>query len=315
MASAVCAAVASGVGGYVWYEGQRQPLLEIYVFALKSGQAVFVRTPSDKRILIDGGTNSEIIRHLSAILPFYSRNIDKIVATKADGTHVSGLIDVLERYSVGEVIVPGLGLEDIGAASSTDQIYKIFIDKANASGIPIKEVMAGDQIVLDDLSLISNVKSDVSVILDVIFPVAISGPISTTVFQYSKASSPELVTKISYGSTSVMLAGSITTKIQKYIAIDGSSSESSVLVLSQNATANNFAKDFIGQVAPDYIVYSAALASASAPASVEIKKSSKDLKEKPDPLASIPMDHRINIKEAGTLKIVSDGREIILSPQ
>jgi len=277
-------ALISGAAIYFLHESNRPPLLEIYIFALKTGQAIFMRTPNDKRILVDGGSNSEVIRDISSVLPFYSRRIDMLIATKADGKRVSGLIDVLNRYSVGEVVIPGTGLVDLGLASSTDQIYQSFIDATEEAKVPIKKVLAGDSIFLDDYSLIGPVK------FGVLFPIASS----TTggIFQYSNASAPELVTKISYGSTSVMLAGSVTPKIQKFISSASSTAASStdlksnILILSQNATTSNIAAAFMSAVSPDDIIYSKAKA------------------------ANLLEDHRFNIREVGTLKIVSDGKSI-----
>ncbi len=296
---AITAAVLSGVAAYVWYENMRPPILEIYVIPLKSGQSVFIRTPSDKRILIDGGTNSEIIRHISSILPFYTRRIDKIVVTKKDGKHVTGLVDVVGRYLIGEIIVPTIDLESIGLASTTDGIYQAFIDVANKESIQIKKVLVGDSETIDEgIASGMNGQSNSPVRFDVLFPAA------TSSFKYSKSSAPELVMRISYGYTSVMLAGSITTKIQKFVAkwpITSSSTsalspenlnaksfndlKSNVLVMSQNATANTVAPAFMKVVLPEDIIYSKAL-SKSQPSQE---------------------DHRFNIREVGAIKIVSDG--------
>ena len=97
---AAVGAVALGLGGYVWKEENRPAILEVYVFSLSSGRSIFIRTPEDKRILIDGGGNSDIVDELTQILPFYSRRIDAVVATNSEGNNVSGLIDVLNRYIV-----------------------------------------------------------------------------------------------------------------------------------------------------------------------------------------------------------------------
>jgi beta-lactamase superfamily II metal-dependent hydrolase len=97
--AATASAIVAGVGAYVWHQEHRLPLLDIYLFALKSGQSAFIRTPDDRRILVNGGSNSEIIRRISKRLPFYSRRIDALIVTDTSAKNVSGLIDVLERYA------------------------------------------------------------------------------------------------------------------------------------------------------------------------------------------------------------------------
>ena len=302
MTSTVCMVVALGVAWYVWHENQRSPFWETYVFALKSGQSIFIRTPSDKRILIDGGTNSEIIGRISSILPFYSRRIDKIVVTKLDSKHVTGLVDVVSRYSVGEIIVPDISLQTLGLASSADQIYQAFIDVVNESGIPLKKTTAGDGIVFDDVSTTS------PVMFEALFPMASSS------FQYSNASAPELVGRISFGSTSIMLAGSITPKIQKFIAtstatLPSSGIRSVVLVLSQNASADYLTRVFVNAITPSYVIYSRAPSTLASKLSMVTAQ--KPQKEKTDPLVDIPETSRFNLREVGDVRIVFDGLKII----
>jgi|GEM_PF-475005 len=337
--AACTAMVLFGTSAYVWRENQRSPILEIYVIPLKSGQALFIRTPSDKRILVDGGNNSEIIRHISEILPFYSRRIDKVIVTRTDGAHVSGLIDVAERYDIGEIIVPGVSLEDLGlsgassvegvssanalsstdVANLTDQVYETFIETVKRLKIPLKKVVAGDKLVFDegDLSTITSITSTSTsssrtpTSANILFPVVIDTPLIalssssasfsanslSKKFVYSKASAPELVFDISYGSTSVMIIGSVTPKIQKFVVSVSSSTNTissskinlDALITSKNPIASNLAPAFLETFSPANIIYSKAMAKG---------KTSSD------------MSTMFNIREVGTLKITSNGKVV-----
>jgi len=295
---AAATALAFGMAGYVWREEHREPILEVYVFNLKSGSSVFVRTPDDKRILINGGANSEVIRELTDILPFYSRRIDTIIATAADGKDVSGLIDVLERYSVDNVVVPAITLQSLGLASTTDQIYATFLDTVSRLKIPLREVSAGD--VLDFGKKLGG--QDVRA--EIFFPAASS---SGEKFQYSRASAPEIIMRISYGQTSVMLLGNATTKVQKFIATSTGSIISgdlwtNALVIPHGVSADSLSAELMNKVKPEYIIYSQAVNKSS-------NKSAKKA-AKVDPLYFILDDKRFNIKEKGTIKAVSDGISI-----
>ena len=307
---ATCTAmVLLGTSVYVWHENQRPPILEIYVIPLKSGQALFIRTPSDKRILVDGGTNSEIIRHISDILPFYSRHIDTVMVTRTDGVHTSGLIDVIERYGVGEIVIPGVSLGDLGSASSTDQIYETFIETVERLKIPIKKVVAGDKLVFD--------KGVLPVVSGILFPVATStlsvnlssSSISSSPknFAYSKASAPELVFNISYGSTSIMVIGSVTPKIQKFIvstssisnAMTSLMSDIDVLVTSKTPITSNLAPVFLEKYSPANIVYSKVLTKAKTDYVTDNTSAVS---------SSTTSGTMFNIREVGVVKIVSDGK-------
>ena len=102
--SAVAAALAAGVGGLAWAQSARPHRFELSVFATPGSPSLFVRTADDERILIDGGANAEIVRRLTAILPFYSRRIDLVVSTGDDPKRAVGLIEVARRYSVARTV-------------------------------------------------------------------------------------------------------------------------------------------------------------------------------------------------------------------
>ncbi len=307
---ATCTAmVLFGTSVYVWYENQRPPILEIYVIPFITGQALFIRTPSDKRILVDGGTNSEIIRHISSILPFYSRRIDTVMVTRPDSAHVSGLIDVVERYGVGEIVVPGVSL-----GSSTDQIYQTFIETVERLKIPIKKVVADDKLVFDEgvLPVITSTSTSISnvripVTANILFPVATNTPLtdfSSSMpknFSYSKASAPELVFSISYGSTSVMVIGAVTPKIQKFIASTSATSSVDVLIISKNPIVSNLAPVFLEKVSPANIIYSKAVTKA---------KTGSVLDSTLMISSSTTPNITLNIREVGTVKISSEGTVI-----
>lgn len=319
---AAATALLSCLAGYVWHEEQRPETLEIYVFSLRSGRSMFIRTPDDRRILVDGGANSEIIRHLTKVLPFYTRRIDAIIATNTDGKNVSGLIDVVARYDIGRAYVPRFTLDNLHLASSTDHIYETFLEVLEMEEIQVDEIKAGDQIPLSGLT---QGEERFRATLYPLFPV------SPDTFTYSKASGPELLFSIVYGNTSVTFMGDASVKVQKYVA---SSSEivreqvvhsggGRVLVVSHSAAEGNISTELMNGLRPDFLVYEKALraeetkkALAKPPAKNSTKNStknaSKNKKPKPNPLAAILNDDRFNLKEVGTVKITSDGEGIII---
>jgi beta-lactamase superfamily II metal-dependent hydrolase len=284
LAVATTTMVASGLGVYVWREEHRLPLLEVYIISLSSGQATFIRTPDDKRILIDGGNNGEIIRHISKYLPFYSRRIDILVASNTSGKQVTGLIDVAERYIVDQAYISAHTLESLGMASSTDPIFKELLNTLKKNTIPLERISAGDA-----------VAESGEVSLTALFPV------STQEFAYSKASAPELVLDLVYGKTAISFYGNATRKIQKHLASSTPlipEVTSRALVVSHNGATNSMSSELIEALRPEYFIYSQTLSYT-----VSKKNSLKKSLDKTD----IEMGKRINLKEHGTIKITSDG--------
>lgn len=282
----IALAVVLGAGIYVWHEENRPRIFEMYDFALNSGRSVFIRTPNDKRILIDGGANSEVIKRLTDILPFYSRHIDFILATNTDGKNVSGLIDIIKRYSVDELIVPDVTLESLKLASSTDLIYSTLIDTAKNRSVPIQAVMAGDSIVFDPGN----------VIVDMLFPA------TSSAFQYSKASEPSIAMRVKFGRISFVLLGDATPKVQKFIASQRVG-RVNVLIVSNSASPSTLAPQLTDVLKPEYLIYSKII-------SRNHPKTKMTSKKEIDPLRFIPENKRFNLKEKGTVKIESDGVSI-----
>ncbi len=82
-----------------------------FLSAGKSG-VVFIDAPSGRKVLIDGGSDTSIPRVLGKVLPWWDRSIDVVISAHPDAAHATGLIDVLQRYSVASVFTssaPGTG--------------------------------------------------------------------------------------------------------------------------------------------------------------------------------------------------------------
>lgn len=298
LALALGTATLVGIGAYAWRESFRPAILEIAVFDTPGAPAMFIRTPGDKRILVDGGSNAEIVRRLTGELPFYSRRIDMAIVTVPDGRHVTGLVDVLQRYVVDKVVVPAVTLENLGLVSSTDTIYRTLLDAVEELHLPLQPVMAGDRLVLDPGSTTTP-----PVFLDVIFPV------SSDRFEYSRASGPEIVFRILFGSTSVVFAGGASPKVQKFIAAQGASGNLSgradVLVVSHGATATSLSSELLKVLRPSVVVYSRQISGK------QVSRLSKNgQSQKSDPLAGFLKDQISNVRDQGKTKITSDGEVI-----
>ena len=77
--------------------------LEVIFFDVGQGDAIFIETPSYHQILIDGGPDSTILEKLSKEMPFWDRSIDLIILTHPERDHLTGLIEVLEKYKVENI--------------------------------------------------------------------------------------------------------------------------------------------------------------------------------------------------------------------
>lgn len=83
------------------------PRTRISFIAAAEGDATFIRTSTDERILINGtGEPSALLSFLGTQLPPWDRRLDLVIATHLDDDNLSALNSVLERYTVGKILEP-----------------------------------------------------------------------------------------------------------------------------------------------------------------------------------------------------------------
>jgi len=81
--------------------------LRVVFLNIGQGDAALIQT-SQQNILVDGGPDKNIIYKLDKYIPFYNREIDLMILTHLDSDHLTGLVEVLKRYSVKKIISNGL---------------------------------------------------------------------------------------------------------------------------------------------------------------------------------------------------------------
>jgi competence protein ComEC len=125
----------------VWSVALTMPDDKLHVSFLDVGQgdAILIQTPNGQDILIDGGPDFQKINlELSEKLPFWDRTIDLVVCTQPQADHVTGLVEVLQRYKVKQVLEPGV--------SYNSSIYQEWLNIVEDKGIEYNIARAGQEI-------------------------------------------------------------------------------------------------------------------------------------------------------------------------
>lgn len=174
---------------YIYKWEFRKPLFEVDFFSLTRGRAVFMRSPKNKTILVGGGQNSATIREVTKVMPFYSRKIDYIFIPSATPAQIGGLIEIIDRYDVGEVVMPKI--------MATSTVLTQLMKEIRKKKIHVEEVERGDEVEIGGLDI------------KILFPIE--------KFKYNKTSLPELGLEIVYKNTGVYLMGNLSKTIQKDI--------------------------------------------------------------------------------------------------
>jgi len=83
--------------------------LHVSFLDIGQGDAILIQTPYRQDILIDGGPDPQAVIHeLGKKMPFWDRTIDLVILTHPHADHLTGLIEVLKRYRVKQVLFPDL---------------------------------------------------------------------------------------------------------------------------------------------------------------------------------------------------------------
>jgi len=105
------------------------------------GEAILLRTPDGKTILIDGGSDaSSLAMQLGSLLPPWQHTLDTIILTSMAADHLTGLQDVVNSYQIGHVFDAGMLYP-----SSSYALWRRTIRERN---IPYTQLRLGMTIVL-----------------------------------------------------------------------------------------------------------------------------------------------------------------------
>lgn len=214
--------VSSGVSG--------TSKLTVTFLNIGQGDAIFIESPSGRQMLVDGGPDQSVLRELSARMHWYDKSIDVVIATHPDADHISGLVDVLQRYKVDYIFQPGIG-------KSTTQAESMLSSVSKEKG---REVLARRGQVIDMGS---------GVTVEILHPDR----------DVSSAETNEacIVARVRYGKTSFLLTCDAPSGVEKYlVALDPQSVKADVLKAGHHGSRTSSSELFVGTVAPTYGVFS-----------------------------------------------------------
>lgn len=147
--AALCLALV--VSWPVFVRGMTGDRLEIHAIDVGQGDALALRTPAGRWILVDAGPRSESFdAGRSRIVPYLLRNgahrVELMVLTHADADHIGGAAAVLDLLPVARVLDPAL-------VAGKDMYLEALLE-ANQSGVRWLAARAGDAIEVDGVRLL-----------------------------------------------------------------------------------------------------------------------------------------------------------------
>ena len=199
-------------------------MLKVYLLDVGQGDAIFIEAPNGNQVLIDGGPDNKVIQELAKVMPFYDREIDMVVATHPHADHIAGLISVLERYDVKNIMQAEEDYNSPVVSAWQDSVKN---EKANEI-----EAIAGKIIELGN-----------GVALKIIYPKkSLEGQ---TVKNPNNSS---VVLMLDYKETEILLVGDIESKVEKELLNDDIDAD--ILKVGHHGSKTSTTAGFLEKVSP-----------------------------------------------------------------
>jgi competence protein ComEC len=225
--------VIAGALGVLAFAAQPDGRLRVAVLDVGQGDATLIRTPSGRVVLVDGGPSPAVLlAHLGSRLGLAERHVHLVALTHPHEDHVAGLMEVLERYSVGQVVEGATQY----ASSGAERWRALLAER----GVAALAGASGQRWQLDD-----------DVWLDIYAIPAVPG---------SRADAQEppeaLVLRLRYGATSLLLPGDLVAEQGKRIIAAGGDLRASALLVPHHGSRFGLDAELLAAITPSLAVVS-----------------------------------------------------------
>lgn len=228
----ICAIICVLIWYMVYYVESRRNLV-IYFFDVGQGDGIFLELPNRRQVVIDGGPGSSMLSKLGSAMWFWDRTIDLVVLTHPHADHVDGLIDVLKRYDIGMVIESGV----MYPTPDYDE-WNALVSKKK---IPVVYARRGQYIALSDTATLRILSPEKEV----------AGK------RFTNIHDSMVVSKLSYGSTTVLFTGDAERPIEYALMASSISFAADILKIGHHGSKTSTTQGFLDAVGPRFAVISA----------------------------------------------------------
>jgi len=210
------------------------PLL-LAVLDVGQADSIFVRSPAGRTMLVDAGNERKDAEQV--ILPYFRRQdvqrLDYLVLSHPDQDHVGGMPTLLDSVPVGAFV-------DSVQPGATNQAYRQSLLRVQSKGIePIKA--RRDQAKID---------------LGLGVTVQVLGPEDPLIGGSSSSNNNSVTLRLTYGSTSVFLAGDIEDEGEKRLLGHKDDLRSQILKVAHHGAQTSSSNEFLDALRPEVALIS-----------------------------------------------------------
>lgn len=194
------------------------------------GDATYIRGDDGYEVLIDGGPDKTILTKLNQTMQSGDRHINTLVLTHPHSDHLRGLVEVLQNYSVDNVIMTD--------ATHTSDIYLQFLQILKDKNIVTLNAYQGN-----------NFTWGQSLRFEVLYPNE-----SFLEKEINNLNLTSIVGILHYGEQDFLMTGDAEKSVQAKIIDQINSDEIEVLKVPHQGSRDALEINFLQKVQPDYAV-------------------------------------------------------------
>ena len=199
--------------------------LEIHFIDVGQGDSTLLVSKGEA-ILIDGGERFASSKVVSYIENLGITKIKYIIATHPHSDHISGLIGVMNKFKVNNIIK---NEENISTG-----IYDSFLKKSNEKNIKVIIPKLGDEFIFGEAQF------------------KIIGP---TAYNFD-TNNNSLAIRVTHGENSVLFTGDGEKLEESTLMYTGMNIQSNILHVGHHGSRNASSTEFLNEVNPDYVIIS-----------------------------------------------------------
>lgn len=205
--------------------------LELHMLDVGQGDAILLRTAEGQNILVDGGPGQTVLEELGEVLSPFDRRLDLVILTHPHEDHVAGLVPVLQRFEVGEVL--------LSAPEYSNQAYEALMEEIAEREIPYSFADDERDFEFEDVKL------------DVLFPFE---PFTGDEMENVNNSSP--VIKVVWGEVEVLLTGDAEQEVEEALLAAGVNVRADIIKAGHHGSRSSSTEAFLEAVSAELMLIS-----------------------------------------------------------
>lgn len=198
------------------------PTLKIYFIDVGQGDSTLIVTPKNKKILIDGGEGKTNVL-FQYLLDRRINKIDYIIISHFDSDHCNGLIEIIEKMRVENIVM--------SKQSKESEEYKKILEIIKQKNIKVSSVKAEDKIIIE--------KNLYTKILN-----------PAKKFEFQDLNNNAIVAKLVYKNFSMLFTGDIEKAEENLAKKYKNELKSTILKVAHHGSKTSTSEEFLKYVEP-----------------------------------------------------------------